>query len=967
MKGWLAWVLARHAALGAVTEIRIIRRQRRSNAIYAGLFGPEDLDDLVDALTPLPGAPRSSIPRGDHPRSGEANIYFTLHAVKPELREGRAPGISRSATTAKDRDIAAYTLFAVDVDPGRPAGVSATEDEKAAALEVADAVAAWLSERGVGCIRADSGNGYHLLVPLVAAVGDDAVAGASKQAHELLKLLDARFSTERAKVDTAVANPSRIFKVYGTLAVKGEPSDERPHRLASVDLDDVPADVDLFAAVAEDLAARREASKPKPAPSPTQRRSAGAGGAGPSPAWKAWRDQAVAQLDLDAVYGDLLTGKASGAGWLQCRDPDSPSGDKNPSAGVADGTGEAERGSYHSFRSGETISVFDFLVRAGRAADFKAACRVVGDLTGLPLPSSRRGKARSGAEVMEAFRATWEAAEDDAARQEAVRAVIGGLLPLPAMERDPLLKEVRATSGLTYEVFRETVAEVKRARKDRASQPSPPPPPPRGDRPVVEFIQNRDTIDGLFGAILAVVKPADRLFTTGKDLVFVDPGNGPINVHEKNIGGLVASLVELRFMVDTEDGLAFVRYGVLPTDLARAFVASPAVRRRLPRLVMYTRSPTFDRDWSFIGKPGFHASHGIYYDGPLVEPRESLELLCQALSDFKWKGEADRVNFVGALLTAVTMPHWGRGHPFLAINGNKPGVGKSTLARVLGVVVEGAEPSTVSFVPDDTEFEKQLATRVEAGDRVIVIDNAKTRRSIQSPVLERCITDTRINFRRLGSNTAISRPVNDLLICLTMNLTHLGTDLRRRALPVNLEMATSVRDATYARADIVGFVIENRLEIVAELAGMVVAWVTAGRPDCERPARHSTGQAWAGTMDAILRLSGFDGFLTNFDESEHAFDPQYQLMLDICAEHRARPPSTAAQWADWLADPLAERFRDRNGNEKSTRGKATVVGRLFTGYLDAGFAVDGRRYELVRDYPEGSTRSATYRFREVEE
>ena len=53
-------------------------------------------------------------------------------------------------------------------------------------------------------------------------------------------------------------------------------------------------------------------------------------------------------------------------------------------------------------------------------------------------------------------------------------------------------------------------------------------------------------------------------------------------------------------------------------------------------------------------------------------------------------------------------------------------------------------------------------------------------------MLERCITDTRLNFRRLGSNTAITRPQNDLLFCLTMNLTQLGPDLRRRALPLNL-------------------------------------------------------------------------------------------------------------------------------------------------------------------------------------
>jgi len=311
------------------------------------------------------------------------------------------------------------------------------------------------------------------------------------------------------------------------------------------------------------------------------------------------------------------------------------------------------------------------------------------------------------------------------------------------------------------------------------------------------------------------------------------------------------------------------------------------------------------------------------------------------------------------------MPHWGRGHPFLATNGNKPGVGKTTLARVLGVLVEGSDPNTVSYTTDDAEFEKQLATRVEAGDRVIVIDNAKVHRGIESAVLERCITDTRLTFRRLGSNTAITRPQNDVLFCLTMNLTNLGTDLRRRALPVNLVLEEDVRKTTYGLADLVGFVESKRLAIVAELAGMVKAWLDAGRPECESPAQHSTSQLWAGTMDGILRLSGFDGFLSNFEESAHAFDPRYELMLDVAAAHHGHRPSAAAGWVEVLGELFADRFTDRRGNSKSARAKSTIVGNLFREYLDTEFTVGGQKWRLARSYPEGEKRKPSYGFEVV--
>ncbi|MFH2000492.1 MAG: hypothetical protein ABIK28_12475, partial [Planctomycetota bacterium] len=97
---------------------------------------------------------------------------------------------------------------------------------------------------------------------------------------------------------------------------------------------------------------------------------------------KSWREQALRALPLDEVYGAWLTGRKSGDQWLECRDPESPSGDQNPSAGVADGTGEMEIGVFHSFRSSEHLSVFDFLVARGRARDFSDALRVVAKLSG---------------------------------------------------------------------------------------------------------------------------------------------------------------------------------------------------------------------------------------------------------------------------------------------------------------------------------------------------------------------------------------------------------------------------------------------------------------------------------------------------------------------------------------------------------------------------------------------------------
>ena len=126
--------------------------------------------------------------------------------------------------------------------------------------------------------------------------------------------------------------------------------------------------------------------------------------------WAQWRRVALAALRLEDVYGEWLTGKQKNNGWLECRDPKSKTGDRSPSASVADGSGEAERGFFHSFRDDRKISVFDFLIERDPSLKIKDACRVVADLSGVPMPkgiprlsdeSTQKAKAKTGHQGVE--------------------------------------------------------------------------------------------------------------------------------------------------------------------------------------------------------------------------------------------------------------------------------------------------------------------------------------------------------------------------------------------------------------------------------------------------------------------------------------------------------------------------------------------------------------------------------------
>jgi hypothetical protein len=52
--------------------------------------------------------------------------------------------------------------------------------------------------------------------------------------EKLLAGLGDRFDGDGVEIDRAVFNPSRIARLYGTLAAKGDDTPERPHRLSKM-------------------------------------------------------------------------------------------------------------------------------------------------------------------------------------------------------------------------------------------------------------------------------------------------------------------------------------------------------------------------------------------------------------------------------------------------------------------------------------------------------------------------------------------------------------------------------------------------------------------------------------------------------------------------------------------------------------------------------------------------------------
>jgi len=190
-------------------------------------------------------------------------IYLTLNSTNPALLARRANRIEtygiKSSEMTSDKDITNWDYLPVDVDPKRPAGISSTDSELNAAREVAERVAAYLSEhRFEKPLIACSGNGYHLLYRIDLPRGEE----NDKVVKKILYALAAKFDTDSVGVDVSNNNPSRIFKLYGTSARKGENTPERPHRMSKIVT--VPAPFNVVAAdVLFDFISKHEGSTGK--------------------------------------------------------------------------------------------------------------------------------------------------------------------------------------------------------------------------------------------------------------------------------------------------------------------------------------------------------------------------------------------------------------------------------------------------------------------------------------------------------------------------------------------------------------------------------------------------------------------------------------------------------------------------------------------------------------------------------
>jgi hypothetical protein len=203
---------------GTVVELRVFGEEHGWKKIYSGWF--EDRERFVA--------------EAERFEKAGYEVFATLNPCPVALlaRGYNEMRPAKSAGSTNDTQILSRRWLVIDWDPRRESGISATDEEKAKALELARRAREDLAERGIPSILCDSGNGAHLLIPIDLPNTPASLALVSG----VLKAVGARYANEDVEVDQTVANAARIMKVYGTTARKGDSVERigRVHRQSAI-------------------------------------------------------------------------------------------------------------------------------------------------------------------------------------------------------------------------------------------------------------------------------------------------------------------------------------------------------------------------------------------------------------------------------------------------------------------------------------------------------------------------------------------------------------------------------------------------------------------------------------------------------------------------------------------------------------------------------------------------------------
>lgn len=454
--------------------------------------------------------------------------------------------------------------------------------------------------------------------------------------------------------------------------------------------------------------------------------------------------------------------------------------------------------------------------------------------------------------------------------------------------------------------------------------------------PVIEVDPSKTPLQSTLSEVTQTLLDSGECFQRASQCVVVAGNDLRPLITNVELGGYLSQKTEFVYV----NGRGLPEYKPLSSVHGNTWLNNPSEVNRLPKLKLFSRNPVYAPDWQLVS-PGYNASSGIYYAGNEITPRDGTAHLDALLKDFCFRKPGDRTNYLGMLVTCVLVSHFIGSKPAVLLNGNQPGLGKSILAQIIAIIRDGKMVQTATYNPDDQEFEKRLGTLVRDGFTTLIIDNAKARKNktdgIDSPCLERSITDPELSFRLLGKNASI-RAENSHIFCITANAPDVSRDLVTRSVIVNLEHEGDPTKRSFSLADPEGYAEDHREAILGELLGMIERWKAAGRPLADTHTRFDK-RNWGRIVGGILAVNGLQGFLSNAEEAATEFDHTRRDFAELVAL-LAEKPGEIFRPGELTVLAMKHGLLQEALGAGSERSQSTKMGHIASRYVAERFSLD---------------------------
>ena len=434
--------------------------------------------------------------------------------------------------------------------------------------------------------------------------------------------------------------------------------------------------------------------------------------------------------------------------------------------------------------------------------------------------------------------------------------------------------------------------------------------------------KGRETTDLLLDVLLR----SPDIFDFGGELVRVGHAGVLHPLDENSLRYVAGGLTQFWCMKKLPNGGAVEGLRDPPPAICKNVLAL-GTQRNLKKLSSVITAPTLRPDGTVLDLPGYDPKTQLLFDS-IETPRSvapfptreqalaALDQLWLPFADFPFCGPLDRAVHLAALLTTAvraSLPS----SPGFAYDAPIQGSGKTLLARCVGVLVQGSDPSVWPHTAgrDDEEIRKRVFTVLRTGSRVLIWDNVVG--SFDSPAMASCMTSPSLTDRILGQSASSTVP-NRLMVILTGNNITLQGEMPRRILVSRIDPHSEKPFARAFDLDPYGFCRQHRQTMLVAALTLIRAFLTHGctAKITGRLASFEDWDAWVRrtVIYANELKPRMFGDVMNVIQANQSADPEQDALSGLLSAWEESFGTEAISVAELLAGATA-----LFGDDKSTK------------------------------------------------